>query len=157
MGARRRGQGGGRLAAPRGPAARAARPRVSPARAAGRRLRGDRQRGRDTPLRGQPGGCLRRRGAEPPAEVTSALMLPWSADLAGRLDRHVIDSDLLRGNPLGDPHERPLWVYVPPGYDFTETRYPAVYVIQGYTGHVQMWENRTPFRQPFIETADALF
>ena len=44
-------------------------------------------------------------------------MLPWSADLAGRIDEHVISSELLRGNPLGDPHERPLTVYLPPGYD----------------------------------------
>jgi S-formylglutathione hydrolase FrmB len=32
-----------------------------------------------------------------------------------------------------------------------------VYVLQGYTGHVAMWANRMPFRQPFIETADAVF
>ena len=43
--------------------------------------------------------------------------LPWSAELAGRLDRHVVAFETLRGNPLGDPHERPLHVYVPPGYD----------------------------------------
>lgn len=85
-------------------------------------------------------------------------MLPWSADLAGRLDEHVIDSRLLRGNPLGDPHERPVWVYVPPGYDDEpDRRYATVYVIQGYTGHLAMWRNRTPFRQPFPETADAVF
>jgi Putative esterase len=30
-------------------------------------------------------------------------------------------------------------------------------VLQGYSGHVAMWRNRTPFRQPFPETADALF
>ena len=85
-------------------------------------------------------------------------MLPWDVELAGRLDRNVIVSDLLRDNPLGDPYERPLWVYTPPGYDADAgTRYPAVYVIQGYTGHVAMWANRTPYRQPFIETADALF
>jgi S-formylglutathione hydrolase FrmB len=85
-------------------------------------------------------------------------MLPWDAELAGRLDRHVIDSDLLEGNPLGDPHRRPLWVYVPPGYDDDSgVRYPSVYVIQGYTGHVGMWANRTPFRQPFVETVDAVF
>jgi Putative esterase len=85
-------------------------------------------------------------------------MLPWDSELAGRLDRSVIDSVLLRGNPLGDPHERPLWVYLPPGYeDDQTTRYPSVYVIQGYTGHVGMWANRTPYRQPFIETADAVF
>jgi hypothetical protein len=84
-------------------------------------------------------------------------MLPWRADLAGRLDEGVIDSALLRDNPLGDPHERPVWVYVPPGYDDGDQRYPSVYVIQGYTGHLTMWANRTPFRQPFIETADLVF
>jgi hypothetical protein len=85
-------------------------------------------------------------------------MLPWSAGLAGRIDEHVITSELLRDNPLGDPSERPLWVYVPPGYDGEPgRRYPAVYVIQGYTGHLAMWRNRNPYRQPFPETADAVF
>jgi hypothetical protein len=86
------------------------------------------------------------------------LMLPWSAELAGRLNEHVIDSSALRGNPLGDPHERPLWVYTPPGYDDDpERRYPSVYVIQGYTGQVTMWRNRSAYRQPFVETADDVF
>jgi S-formylglutathione hydrolase FrmB len=85
-------------------------------------------------------------------------MLPWRADLAGRIDEHVIESELLRGNPLKDPHQRPLWVYVPPGYDDEpDRRYPSVYVIQGYTGHLAMWRNRSPFRQPFPETADQVF
>ena len=85
-------------------------------------------------------------------------MLPWSADLAGRLDEHVVTSELLRDNPLGDPYERPLLVYVPPGYDDDPgRRYPVVYVIQGYTGHLSMWRNRSPYRQPFPETADAVF
>ncbi len=85
-------------------------------------------------------------------------MLPWSAELAGRIDEHMVTSDVLRGNPLGDPHERPLWVYVPPGYDEeSERRYPSVYVIQGYTGHLVMWRNRTAYRQPFPEMADAVF
>jgi hypothetical protein len=85
-------------------------------------------------------------------------MLPWSAELAGRLEHHVIVSDLLRGNPLGDPHERPVMVYVPPGYDDEpDRRYPSVYVLLGYTGHVAMWLNRAPFRQPYPELADAVF
>jgi len=87
-----------------------------------------------------------------------ASMLPWSADLAGRLDEHVIDSDLLRDNPMGDPSQRPLWIYTPPGYDAEpDRRYPSVYVLQGYFGHLTMWRNRDPFRQPFPEAADALF
>ncbi len=49
-------------------------------------------------------------------------------------------------------------MYLPPGYeDDPDKRYPSVYVIQGYTGHLAMWRNRTPFRQPFPETADAVF
>jgi hypothetical protein len=85
-------------------------------------------------------------------------MLPWSAELAGRIDERVITSELLRANPLGDPCERPVWVYLPPGYDDEPARsYPSVYVIQGYTGHVAMWRNRSAYRQPFPETADAVF
>lgn len=85
-------------------------------------------------------------------------MLPWSGELAGRVDEQVITSELLRGNPLGDPCERPVLVYVPPGYDDEpERRYPVIYVIMGYGGYVTMWRNRTPFRQPFIETADQVF
>jgi hypothetical protein len=85
-------------------------------------------------------------------------VLPWSADLAGRIDERVITSELLRGNPLGDPHERPLLVYLPPSYDDDpERRYPAVYVIQGYSANVAMWRNRSAFRVPFPEAADAVF
>jgi hypothetical protein len=32
----------------------------------------------------------------------------------GRFEEVTFASEALRGNPLGDPHERPLWVYVPP-------------------------------------------
>jgi hypothetical protein len=85
-------------------------------------------------------------------------MLPWSGELAGRIDEQVITSELLRDNPLGDPWERPILAYLPPGYDDEpDRRYPVVYVIQGYTGNVSMWRNRSPFRQPFIETADQVF
>jgi S-formylglutathione hydrolase FrmB len=85
-------------------------------------------------------------------------MLPWSADLAGRVDEQMITSELLKANPLGDPYERPILVYLPPGYDEEpDRRYPSVYVIQGYTGFVTTWRNRSPYRQPFPETADAVF
>jgi S-formylglutathione hydrolase FrmB len=84
--------------------------------------------------------------------------LPWEAELAGRLDRHTIHSAALEGNPLGDPADRPLWVYVPPGYDDEPgLRYPTVYVIQGYTGQLTMWANRAAYRRPFPEMADELF
>jgi len=85
-------------------------------------------------------------------------MSAWPTDLAGRLDRQVFRSTALRDNPLGDPAERPLEVYLPPGYDDEpDRRYPSVYMIQGYTGSLPMWHNRSPFRPTFPESADALF
>jgi len=85
-------------------------------------------------------------------------MLPWSAPLAGRFEEHELDSRVLRGNPLGDPHRRPLWVYVPPGYDAEPSRrFPTVYAIQGLTGQVDMWRNRSPFRPTYLELVDGLF
>jgi hypothetical protein len=85
-------------------------------------------------------------------------MLPWSKPFAGRLDEHEFESDALRGNPLGDPHVRPLWVYVPPGYDDDpERRYPSVYQIQGLTGQLDMWRNRSAFRLNPPELFDELF
>ena len=92
-------------------------------------------------------------------------LIRWSAypnaypgPLAGRLEQHTITSRLLAGNPLGDPADRPVEVYVPPGYDEdAQRRYPSIYVIQGYTGAVPMWHNRAPFRPTFPEAADALF
>jgi hypothetical protein len=85
-------------------------------------------------------------------------MEPWSFDLRGRFDEHTIESEALRANPLGDPHERPLWVYLPPGHDDDPaTRYPCVYLIQGLTGQLDMWRNRAPFRRNFPELTDDLF
>src|SRR5881396_2664159 len=84
-------------------------------------------------------------------------MEPWSYELAGRLDEHAFESEVLKDNPLGDPHLRPLWVYVPPGYDDSDERLPSIYVIQGLTGQVDMWRNRTAFRRNFPELADELF
>jgi len=80
---------------------------------------------------------------------------PWQRPLAGRLDQLTISSEALRGNPLGDPHDRPLWVYVPP--TATAVALPTIYVIQGYTGQVDMWQNRMPLRPTVIERVDELF
>ena len=84
-------------------------------------------------------------------------MRPWGEQPAGRFDELLFESSALRGNPLGDPQERPLWVYVPPGYDDEpERRYPSVYMIQGLTGQLDMWRNRSAFRRNFPELADEL-
>ena len=85
-------------------------------------------------------------------------MEPWSRDLAGRFDEHELVSEALHGNPLGDPAARPLWVYVPPAYDSEPgRRFPSLYLIQGHTGQLDMWRNRSPFRLTTPELVDRLF
>ena len=85
-------------------------------------------------------------------------MEPWSFESAGRFEEASFESEALRGNPLGDPDIRPLWVYLPPGYDDEpDRRYASIYMIQGLTGQLDMWRNRTAFRRNFPELADDLF
>ena len=43
-------------------------------------------------------------------------------------------SNVLRQNPLGDPHIRRIPVYLPPDYDENNTRYPVVYLLTGFAG-----------------------
>ncbi len=85
-------------------------------------------------------------------------MEPWSRDGAGRFDEHELVSGALRDNPLGDPAARPLWVYVPPAYDAEPARrFPSLYLIQGHTGQLDMWRNRSAFRPTVPELVDRLF
>jgi S-formylglutathione hydrolase FrmB len=85
-------------------------------------------------------------------------MEPWSRELAGRLEVHELESAALRGNPLGDPHLRPLWVYAPPAYAAEpDRRFPTIYLIQGHTGQLDMWWNRSAFRPNVPELIDRLF
>ena len=62
---------------------------------------------------------------------------PWNRRLHGRLDALVVESDLLTGNPLDDPPRRPLYVYLPPNVGGSG-QYASVYVIQGFTGQLDM-------------------
>ena len=83
---------------------------------------------------------------------------PWERSLAGSLDRMVVQSELLEGNPLGDPARRPLYVYRPPGVQRGDgAALPAVYVIQGFTGQLDMWLSRSAFEPTMIERLDAMF
>jgi S-formylglutathione hydrolase FrmB len=91
-------------------------------------------------------------------EVEGPLGAPWEPPMHGTLDRLVVESELLAGNPLGYPSRRPLWVYRPPGVELDHPRpLPTIYVIQGYTGQVDMWLARTPFEPTVVERFDALF
>jgi Putative esterase len=83
---------------------------------------------------------------------------PWHVEPRGRFEQQTLRSRVLEGNPLGDPAERPLWVYLPPGCGDDPGRCdPSIYVIQGYTGQVDMWWNRSALRPTVPELVDELF
>lgn len=91
-------------------------------------------------------------------EVDGAAGAPWERPLAGALDRLIVESELLADNPLGDPARRPLYVYRPPGVELDHPKgLPAVYVIQGFTGQVDMWLARSSLEPTMIERLDAMF
>jgi enterochelin esterase-like enzyme len=89
-------------------------------------------------------------------EVDGLAGAPWQRQLSGTLDQLVIESELLAGNPLGDSPRRPLYVYSSPGADGAGA-VPSIYVIQGYSGQVDMWLARTAFEPNMIERLDAMF
>ena len=83
---------------------------------------------------------------------------PWDRPLAGGLDRITVRSELLESNPLGDSADRPLYVYRPPGVAAGDAgSLPAVYVIQGFTGQLDIWLGRSAFEPTLIERLDAMF
>jgi S-formylglutathione hydrolase FrmB len=75
----------------------------------------------------------------------------------GTVVRERIASKALAGNPLGDPSERELPVYLPPGYDRERARrYPVVLVLTGFTGFGEMMFRRQPFGESFPQRLDRL-
>jgi hypothetical protein len=91
-------------------------------------------------------------------EIEGALGAPWARPAAGVLDRLVVESDVLADNPLGDPPRRPLYVYRPPGVELDHPKgLPTVYVIQGFSGQLDMWLGRTAFEPTVVERIDAMF
>ncbi len=66
-------------------------------------------------------------------------------------------SNILKSNPLGDPHVRKLGVWLPPGYDHSgRKRYPVLYDLVGFTGSGLAHANWKPFGDNVPERAARL-
>lgn len=77
--------------------------------------------------------------------------------LHGDVRIDFIESAALQGNPLGDPATRPVVVYLPPGYDpQASRRYPAIYVLHGYTGDAAALISARPWETNVLQWADRL-
>jgi S-formylglutathione hydrolase FrmB len=62
------------------------------------------------------------------------------------------ESARLRDNPMRDPHQRRIPVYLPPGYSAGSERYPVVYLLAGFSGrgtgmiNESLWDENIPQR-----------
>src|SRR3954468_24654104 len=66
-------------------------------------------------------------------------------------------SQILKGNPLGDPHVRKVAVWVPPGYEHNgKRRYPVLYDLVGFTGSGLSHTGWKPFGDNVAERAARL-
>lgn len=72
----------------------------------------------------------------------------------GRLEVTTLQAKTLEGNPLGDPTERSVLVYLPKGYDEGETRYPTVYFLHAFGGSGQKWLNFSTFTRNVPDVLD---
>ena len=65
-------------------------------------------------------------------------------------------SSVLRGNASGDPSDRDVYCYVPPGYDASAQRYPTIYFLSGVTGTGRMLLNHSAFEEALDARLDRL-
>src|ERR1700749_3054200 len=73
---------------------------------------------------------------------------------AGAVHRKTLDSHVLKGNPLGDPHERGIDVYVPAGHDGKGL--PLLVDVVGYTAGGPVHTNWKNFGENLPERLDRL-
>jgi enterochelin esterase family protein len=74
----------------------------------------------------------------------------YNRPLHGTVQTLTLESELLKGNPLGDPHVRSFPIYLPPGYDDNDARFPVIIALAGFTGtgpnmaNFAIWEENLP-------------
>jgi len=75
----------------------------------------------------------------------------------GSIEQKPFESVALFGNRFGDPHLRPLTVYLPPGYaDDPDRRYPVVYVLASHGNTGQAFLNWKPWAESLPQRLDRL-
>jgi enterochelin esterase family protein len=73
----------------------------------------------------------------------------------GAVEGVIHESKVLRDNPLGDPVERTLWVYTPPGYG-DGRRFPVLFLLAGFTGRGVSFLNWNAWQETLPERLDRL-
>ncbi|NIM95944.1 MAG: esterase [Anaerolineales bacterium] len=73
-----------------------------------------------------------------------------------RIHIEAFQSNVLQGNPLGDPTYRDLVLYLPPGYSAEGDGYPVLYLLAGYAGSGASFLNYLPWDENLSERMDRL-
>jgi enterochelin esterase-like enzyme len=66
------------------------------------------------------------------------------------------ESQALRNNPLRDPHIRPVVIYLPPGYEEGDERYPTTYLLASYASSGLTFLNYLPWEEDIRSRLDRL-
>lgn len=80
--------------------------------------------------------------------ATLAILAAWTTSAAmaqerGRYERVTVPGPSLAGNLAGDPSDRDLSVYLPPGYARQPARrFPVLYLLHGFTDNDAQWFGR---------------
>src|SRR3990172_189644 len=74
----------------------------------------------------------------------------------GTIQVERVESRVLQGNLPGDPHVRDLHLYLPPGYERGNERYPVVWCLTGFTGRGRRLLNDGPWAPGLGDRMDAL-
>jgi enterochelin esterase family protein len=77
--------------------------------------------------------------------------------MPGRIETITVESAVLAGNPLGDPAQRSVPVWLPPSYDGApERRFPVIYWLAGFTGTGPSLFQGTPWQPSLGSRLDRL-
>lgn len=75
----------------------------------------------------------------------------------GKLQIETVVSQVLKGNPLGDPHRREIPVYLPPGYGERGSKpLGLILYLPGFTGAGRSVVNYNPWKENLVERFDRL-
>ncbi len=67
-----------------------------------------------------------------------------------------IESQALQNNALGDPHSRPLPIYLPPNYEDGNDRYPTSFLLAGFPSSGLTFLNHIPWEEHIQSRLDRL-
>ena len=77
--------------------------------------------------------------------------------MPGTVRIEVLTSEVLQNNPLNDPHQRKLAVYLPPSYTTAPSRrFPVIYLLSGFMGYGTMMLSPQAWGYAIDERCDKL-